>query len=224
MYYTRRITRPLETLTEAARQVNEGNYDFTLDYDGNDEIGKLTGTFRLLVDHVKEHISDLSQRVYVDALTSVRNKGAFSATLEELQGEVDSHVPHLAFAIGVFDCDNLKRINDRYGHDKGDLYLKTACRLICRVFQHSPVFRIGGDEFAVVLKNEDYERRVELKDLFERSAEEINTTAANEWEQVHVAMGVADYDPQADAYVIDVVRRADKTMYTNKRERKETTV
>ncbi len=224
MYYTRRITRPLETLTEAARQVDEGNYDLALDYSGNDEIGKLTGTFRLLVDHVKEHISDLSQRVYVDALTSVRNKGAFSATLEELQGEVDSHVPHLAFAIGVFDCDNLKRINDRYGHDKGDLYLKTACRLICRVFQHSPVFRIGGDEFAVVLKNEDYERREELKDLFERSAEEISAAAANEWEQVHVAMGVEDYDPQADAYVIDVVRRADKTMYQNKRERKKTTV
>ncbi len=224
MYYTRRITRPLETLTEAARQVNEGNYDLALDYSGNDEIGKLTGTFRLLVDHVKEHISDLSQRVYVDALTSVRNKGAFSATVEELQGKVDSRIPRLAFAVGVFDCDNLKHINDRYGHDKGDLYLKTACRLICRVFQHSPVFRIGGDEFAVVLKNEDYERREELKDLFERSAAEINAAAANEWEQVHVAMGVADYDPQADAYVIDVARRADKTMYQNKRERKETKV
>ena len=90
MYYTRRITRPLEKLTEAAQQVDDGNYSFDLEYSGNDEIGTLTKSFKQLVDHVKEHITELNKRVYVDALTSVRNKGAFSAAVEELQAQMDA--------------------------------------------------------------------------------------------------------------------------------------
>ena len=159
--------------------------------------------------------------MYVDALTSVRNKGAFSAAVEELQAQMDGSEEKQEFAVGVFDCNDLKMINDRYGHDKGDVYLKTACRLICRVFQHSPVFRIGGDEFAVILKNDDFRSREELVRRFEETAERNNAAAANKWEEVHVAMGIAEFDPGCDSYVIDTVRRADKIMYANKHMRKE---
>ena len=172
-------------------------------------------------DSMKEHISDLNKRVYVDALTSVKNKGAFSTAIDSLQKQMDEGVEEMAFAIGVFDCDDLKTVNDQYGHDKGDVYLKAACQLICRVFQHSPVFRIGGDEFAVILRNDDYRNRDALIDHFERESERINAENENQWKQVHIAMGVAVYDPQVDKYVIDAVRRADKTMYTNKQARKQ---
>ena len=221
MLYTRRITRPLEQLTEAAEQVNSGNYDFTLEYKGNDEVGRLTSTFKRLADHMKEHINDLNRRVYVDALTSVRNKGAFSSAIEAMQKQMDDASEQMAFAIGVFDCDDLKSVNDQCGHDKGDMYLKTACQLICQVFDHSPVFRIGGDEFAVILRNQDYENREALVEDFEKRSEAINAENENRWEQVHIAMGIAVYDPQADRYVIDAVRRADKIMYANKQARKE---
>ncbi|MDO4808332.1 MAG: cache domain-containing protein, partial [Coriobacteriales bacterium] len=152
MLYAKRITRPLEELTEAADQVDRGNYDVDLSYSKNDEVGRLTSTFKRLAGHMKDHISDLNKRVYVDTLTSVRNKGAYFAYMEELQKRLDSQDDEVAFAVGIFDCDNLKKVNDMYGHEKGDVYLKTACRLICRVFQHSPVFRIGGDEFAAILQ------------------------------------------------------------------------
>ena len=221
MLYTKRITKPLEQLTEAAEQVDKGNYDFTLEYSGNDEVGRLTSTFRRLSDHMKEHINDLNRRVYVDALTSVKNKGAFSTALDTLQKQVDENEAGLEFAVGVFDCDNLKKINDRYGHDKGDVYLKTACQLICHVFDHSPVFRIGGDEFAVILRNDDYRNRAELIERFEKESEAINAENEDQWKQVHVAMGIAEYDPEKDHYVIDTVRRADKSMYTDKQGRKE---
>lgn len=221
MYYTGHITRPLEKLTEAAQQVDDGNYSFDLEYSGNDEIGTLTKSFKQLVDHVKEHITELNKRVYVDALTSVRNKGAFSAAVEELQAQMDRNEEEQSFAVGMFDCDDLKTINDRYGHDKGDQYLKTACRLICRVFQHSPVFRVGGDEFAVILKNEDYRNRAELVRRFEEAARESTASAVNRWDEVHVAVGIAEYDPQNDDAVTDTVRRADKIMYANKRARKD---
>ena len=169
----------------------------------------------------EEHlVSDLNKRVFVDALTSVRNKGAYADYIQQLQDRLDAGEP-LQFAIGVVDCDDLKAINDRFGHDKGDEYLKVASHLVCRVFQHSPVFRIGGDEFAVVLLNEDYENRMELLDQFEKSQAEASATAENEWEKVRVSLGVAVYDPKVDDSVVDTSRRADKIMYDEKRLRKE---
>ena len=221
MLYTRRVTKPLVELTEAAEQVDKGNYDFDLNYDKDDEVGRLTNTFKRLAGHMKDHISDLNKRAYVDALTSVRNKGAYTSYIEEMGARLsDDGGQETSFAIGVFDCDNLKQINDRYGHEKGDIYLKTASRLICRVFQHSPVFRIGGDEFSVILRNDDYQNREALVQRFNEGMAEISASAKHEWEQVHVAMGIAVYDPQKDRSINDVIRRADEIMYENKRDRK----
>ncbi|MBQ7499292.1 MAG: diguanylate cyclase [Clostridia bacterium] len=221
MIYTRRIVRPLRQLTEAAEQVDRGNYDTVLEYDKDDELGKLTSTFKRLSSHMKDHISDLNKQVFVDALTHVKNKGAFADFTEDLQKKIDDGGKYIEFAIGVFDCDDLKKVNDKFGHEKGDLYLKAASRAICSVFQHSPVFRIGGDEFSVILRNEDYGNREALIRRFEKVTEEINNTNENVWEQVHISMGVAVYDPDNDSAVTDVVRRADKTMYENKRLRKK---
>ena len=219
--YAGYIIKPLIDLTHAAEQADQGNYDYVLDYRSDDEIGRLTSIFKRMASHTKDHISDLNKQVYVDALTSVKNRGAFTNAVEALQKQIDTGSGQENFAIGMFDCDDLKSINDRYGHDKGDVYLKTACRLICNVFQHSPVFRIGGDEFAVILRNEDYENREELIRSFHEKAEEISASALNKWEQISIAMGIADHDPQTDLLVIDTVRRADKIMYADKRERKQ---
>ena len=165
----------------------------------------------------EQHIvENLNRQVFVDALTHVRNKGGFNNYIEELQQRIDEG-EKLDFALGVFDCDNLKKINDRYGHDKGDIYLKTVALLICRTFQHSPVFRIGGDEFTTVLIGEDFAHLDDLVQQFEMSRQEVCASAANDWEQVHVSMGLAVYESGIDSSVSDTVRRADKIMYENKR-------
>ena len=171
------------------------------------------------VEESHHQVDYLSKRVFVDALTSVQNKGGFDEYIRNLQVQIENG-ESLAFAVVIFDCDDLKKINDLYGHDKGDVYIKTASHLICNVFKHSPVFRIGGDEFAVVLQNEDYQRRSELTELFEKTADEICTTAENKWEQASVTLGMAKYDPKSDTSVDDVIRNADKAMYEKKRERK----
>ena len=217
---TGKITEPLKELTAAAVQADQGNYDFTLDYNGKDEVGTLTKTFRRMADNMKENITDLNRRANVDALTSVRNKGVFANYIEEMQEKMNEAPESAAYAIGVFDCDDLKTVNDKCGHDKGDIYLRSASQLICKVFHHSPVFRIGGDEFAVVLRDEDLANKRKLITRFETTMEEINAAAGEPWEEVHIAMGIAVYDPQLDHSVMDTVRRADKVMYTNKRIRK----
>ena len=127
------------------------------------------------------------------------------------------------FAICMFDCNNLKEINDSYGHDKGDLFLKNACSLICDVFTHSPVFRIGGDEFVCVLRNEDFNNKENLCRLFFEKMEAVNAAASEPWEQIDIAAGIAVYDPETDRTVQDVVNRADIKMYENKQNSKEFT-
>ena len=118
---TRHFTKPLRALTSAAEQVNAGNYNIKPDYKGNEEIGMLSQTVNKLIDHMRGYIGDLNSLAYGDALTSVRNKGAFDIHVREFQSRLDNPDEHPEFAIGIFDCDNLKDINDNYGHDKGDI-------------------------------------------------------------------------------------------------------
>lgn len=217
--FTRHITEPLADLTEAAMQVNEGNYDVSLTYEDADEVGILTAAFKMLIGHLKTYIDDLSDMAYADALTSVHNRGAYDKYTQELQEQIDKGELK-NFAIALFDCDDLKYVNDTYGHDKGNIYLRSACRMICHVFLHSPVFRIGGDEFVVILQHDDYKRREELSEVFFKQSEAVTTLARNRWEHVCVSMGIADYDPAIDKTVLDVARRADQRMYENKHARK----
>ena len=219
-HFSKRITQPLSRLTEAAEQVNEGNYDFEVDYTKDDEVGMLTNTFGQLASHLKVYINDLNNLAYSDALTSVHNKGSFDVYIREMQVRINDPDQNVEFAVGIFDCNRLKLVNDRFGHDKGDIYLKAASSLICQVFHHSPVFRTGGDEFAVIMQNDDYRNREALMSTFVKKSAELNASASDQWEQVSVAMGVAAYDPTTDKSVDDVIRRADRLMYKNKQEQR----
>lgn len=218
--YSRRITKPLAELTKAAEEIDNGNYDVKLDYKDNDEIGVLTSTVNNLIKHLGEYINDLNTLAYADALTAVRNKGAFNVVVDELQKLIDDPNENPEFAIAILDCDNLKDINDAYGHDKGDVYLKNSCHLMCRIFEKSVVYRLGGDEFAVILQNEDYKNRKELEKYFIRKSKEICSFAKEPWEQIRVSIGIAEYDPSIDKTVKEVMVHADHLMYTNKRSRK----
>ena len=111
----------------------------------------------------KEHpqaLSTANEMARRDELTGTKNKTAYHETEKELQRLVkDGGEP---FGIVVCDINGLKLINDTEGHKAGDDYIKSACRLVCRIFHHSPVFRVGGDEFVVVLKGQDFAERVSL--------------------------------------------------------------
>ena len=216
-----RITRPLKKLTEATAQVDKGNYDVELNYDGNDEVGALTNTFNQLISHLKVYIKELNDLAYSDPLTSVHNKGAFDIYIRDIDKNIKDAKEKTKFAIGIFDCNNLKIINDRFGHEKGDLYLQASVCMICTAFPHSPVFRIGGDEFAVILINDDYKRRSELEKAFAEQMAEISSKSDLLWKKISMAMGIAVYDPETDSSAESVIRRADELMYKNKEQQKK---
>ena len=217
------ITKPLKDLSAAAERLQQGDYDVELDYRGKDEIGVLTTSFQHLVRHLKTYISDLNSRAYQDAMTGVKNKRAYEIFCHQMEDMVQAYNREggiLEFAVVMFDCNNLKLINDTYGHGRGDEYLKDSCKLICDIFASSPVFRVGGDEFAAVLHDIDYMNRDGLVETFDRELKARAEKAGEPWKRISIARGMAVFDPAADMDVRSVILRADDAMYEDKREKK----
>ena len=218
----RRLTRPLRQLSEASARLAAGDYDVELDYRENNEVGQLTKSFLEMRDRLRLYIRDLNSKAYTDALTHVKNKAAFdiySSRMDQtIQASKEGEMPE--FGIVMFDSNELKEINDKYGHERGDEYLITACRMICGVFSHSPVFRVGGDEFVVLLTGQDYENRTLLMQDFDLATEKHNKRAEKPWERISVAKGIAAFIPGSDRNVDQVLTRADRRMYEEKRRMK----
>lgn len=164
------------------------------------------------IDDQVRALKTAKEKAIRDELTGVRNKNAFQDYESDLQKRVNAEEID-EFAIVMCDLNDLKKINDTRGHKAGDKYIKDSCKMICRVFTHSPVFRIGGDEFVAVLVGEDYENREEL---LEGLRKQVLENIKND-DIIVVATGMADYDSETDSRVTDVFERADKLMYENKR-------
>lgn len=118
-----------------------------------------------------------------------------------------------SFALVVCDINNLKVINDQKGHNIGDECIRRRCTAICDIFANSPVYRIGGDEFAAVLENEDYENRQSLLEKVKNEAIEVDDTTTSK-----VAVGISEYRKGEDNSFLEVFTRADRRMYENKKE------
>ena len=168
-------------------------------------------------DQVKrdqKYAHDLSverDRANFDALTGVKNKHAYIDVEARLNQQIEGG-ESVQFAIVLCDVDELKKVNDTRGHQAGDRCLQRARSIICRIFQNSPVFRVGGDEFAVIIQGQDYDRIEEQLAAF---AEENRKNAASG--DITVAFGMARYVP-GDRSVSVVFERADSSMYENKRQ------
>ncbi len=159
----------------------------------------------------KQELGSTRKLAYTDALTGIKNKRAFTEVQEELENKIASGK---LSELGIIVCDlnGLKNINDTQGHEAGDIYIKDAAKIICNVFKHSPVFRIGGDEFVILLSGEDYGNRDALLNNFDKMMYENILK-----KEVVISTGLDIYIPEkADTFQI-VFERADKKMYARKK-------
>ena len=171
----------------------------------NDEVKKEKEQLEAL-----DRANELARR---DSLTGARNSTAYREFIASVRKSMDSGMRHSPFSIVICDINNLKYINDYKGHSAGDEYIRSAYRMISGVFAHSPVFRIGGDEFVAVPAGSDHENRASLVELLKtRSLENLR-----HGEGPVVAVGYAVYDEQNDHSVSAVFDRADESMYEDKK-------
>ena len=168
----------------------------------------------------KEQIRALNQANELarrDELTGTRNKTAYHELEQRIQQNIDDGIEVFEFAIIVCDINGLKQVNDTKGHKAGDEYIRSASRLICHIFSHSPVFRIGGDEFVVFIAGDAFADRELLFDtLHKHVLENIKKR-----EGAIIAAGMATFEEGADIKISDVFNRADSKMYENKKRLKE---
>ena len=159
----------------------------------------------------KEELGSTRKMAYTDALTGVKNKRAFEEKKEEIEQSLAAGTIN-EFGIIVCDLNGLKVINDTKGHDAGDNYIKEASKIICTFFKHSPVFRIGGDEFVVLLQHDDFRNRETLLNNFDKRMYENILKDA-----VVISTGLDIYlTDKQDTFQL-VFERADKKMYARKK-------
>ena len=230
----RSIIRPINQLSSAVAHFNAGNKDNSelddLRITTRDEIQSLFESCQKMTHDIRRYIENLGKTTqeltrtrmeademnilaHRDALTGVGSKLAYDGQTEKLAEAMRQGTAR--YGIVMVDMNGLKQLNDTYGHEKGNIAIKKTCALICDVFSHSPVYRFGGDEFVVIIKDRDYDNIEEKVRQFKSLAQE---TAGEPWERVNAAIGYALYDN--DDTVDDVFRRADHIMYEHKKEMK----
>ena len=145
----------------------------------------------------------------MDALTGVKNRHAYLQAEAEMDGRITEHSQQ-PFAVVILDINDLKKVNDSAGHQAGDQCLRDACKTVCDTCKHSPVFRIGGDEFAVIAQGRDY---MCIEELLEKMGD-YNADAYRSG-GILIACGMARFEE--DESVAAVFNRADRSMYENKK-------
>ena len=159
----------------------------------------------------------LSMLMEKDSLTFVKNRTAYDRYTKKTETQMLSG-DFEPFAVVCFDINNLKPVNDELGHEAGDEYIKKCCKLICNTFKHSPVFRIGGDEFVAIAVHDDYLHRYEYLNAMREKMDELrNDTSISPIDRISVASGMADCNEHVGDDYSAIFRRADTRMYDNKR-------
>ena len=214
LYVTRRIVTPLKKLTEAAASISSGVQDVNLAVDSEDEIGILSRVLDDTYGKIREYSTYINALAYRDSLTGIKNSTAYAEAIEELDREINLANP--VFGVIVADINNLKKTNDTYGHDIGNELIVRASKILSDTFKTSAVFRIGGDEFVVLLRGGDLERHRGLVEKMDLAFSRDFVSANGEEVPVSVARGIAMFDPEIDRVYTDVFAKADHAMYMNK--------
>lgn len=209
-----RIVRPLQDISAAARRLGRGEYDQHLTHTGHDEIGSLASHMNDTMERMSQYVGSMKKQAYQDELTGVKNVTAYDMKVRGLNRRIVQG--KAAFAVVMVDLNQLKEVNDRFGHEKGNIALKNLCHAICHLYKHSPVYRIGGDEFVVILEGEDYDNRDALFEKVQAFEHIRDIYGDQPWTQIAASAGMAVYDKTCDATYQAVFNRADARMYEKK--------
>ena len=140
-----------------------------------------------------------------DSFTGVGNLNAFDLTKKTLNLEIEKN-PEMELGILVCDVTNLKKINDKKGEEYGNKVIKTLCKYTCDTFKHSPVFRIDGDEFAVILQGIDYKNAASLKASLKANLRKLPPDSVS----FSAKIGFARLVPNEQKTIEQVLKKAEK--------------
>ena len=214
---TRRIVHPLKQLTYVAEKISTGmsGEDLgTIPIHSKDEVGTLSRVLVKTYDKIQEYTTYINALAYRDSLTGIKNSTAYTEAVKELNKNINCNNPR--FGVLVADINNLKQTNDKFGHDIGNELIIHTATILADIFKRSSIFRIGGDEFAIILKDQDCDNyRVLLEQMDDACSKDFITVCDNKI-PVSIARGVSLFNPSIDRVYEDVFAKADHAMYMHK--------
>ncbi|EIW16399.1 MULTISPECIES: sensor domain-containing diguanylate cyclase [Pelosinus] len=213
-YTVRRYMKPFETLIEAFGSVRTGNYKKIALTGYAAEFGEMIQSYNDTIRKLEEVHSTLKGAADIDALTGAYNRRSFDKIVELLRGELQAG-SLTTLGVMVLDLDNFKKQNDISGHLAGDDILKEFTVIAQSIVGFRSLFRFGGDEFAIILRN--------VSDTMVISyAEEIRLQCAKKLSGCTVSIGVAAYPKNGDS-IDELLAFADKALYMSKETRNKVT-
>ena len=200
------ISRPLKLLADSSHLLNdENNVNKLKDIKSwYFEAQQLKAAMLEGVNTLQLQMGQLRQDALTDPLTGAHNRRSLNILLEKL---MDKHIP---FAVLEIDIDFFKRVNDTFGHDVGDEVLKALTEVIQKVSRkHDIVARTGGEEFLLVLPNEDSDSAFVIA---ERLRKQVKATSMPKVGHITISIGIAIW-PQHNDDIDQVYKCADKALY-----------
>lgn len=168
----------------------------------------------------KGQVNTLGSPVQPNPVPGALRMGEYTEMVQQLAeklitGELEP------FAMLDADVNDLKKVNRLYGHEAGDRYLESCWLLLNETFPESHVYRIGGDEFAVIVTGGDYEKREDKLELLRKKIESSGPLPDGLDGRVSFAFGMGVFDREHDMSVSSVFERAEQAMLAHKRALKE---
>lgn len=210
---SKNIVKPLRELNNAAKEIADGNLEVSLNCKSKDEVGTLANSLQETARQLKQRIDYINNLAYMDKLTDTKNNTAYLLEISGIEEEMQNR--EAEFTVFVIDVNGLKFINDTYGHSYGNELLIAVSQVAAEVFGHENVYRIGGDEFVVILRSAADDRCAELEEAFEEGLKSYSGDVSPS-----AAMGWAAYRKDSDSNYSKVFERADERMYAKKMQMK----
>lgn len=158
--------------------------------------------------------NSLIKRAYTDELTQLHNRRYCIEYMDKIKADENFN-----FTIICFDLNNLKTVNDTYGHAKGDILIKSAAEVIAETFEErGMVARMGGDEFIAIINTSKEEKVAELIEKFQENIKRKNQKVEDL--NMSIAWGCA-FGSQIEVDVDKVYQEADDRMYECKKQMKK---
>lgn len=202
----------LDDETLAIEAVREGAQDYLVkeQVDGN----LLVRSMRYAIER-QRLLAELRSLSLIDDLTGLNNRRGFF-TLAQQQLKLAKRTKRV-LSLVIADLDGLKQINDSFGHEEGDLALIETAIILKETFRESDVIgRIGGDEFAVIMVEDNKAGAEILTTRFQNNLDARNAKEDRRY-KLSISIGMARSDPESSHSIDELLARADVLMYEQKR-------